>query len=913
MLVGRVPEMQTLTQLVAEARLGSATVQVLLGDPGVGKTALLQQVVSGLAEDCRVLRATGIETEQEIAFAGLSQLLGPALDTLSSIPKPQAEALSSALALRAGKPGDRFAIGAATLSVLSTFAERGPVVVVVDDAHLLDLPTLEALAFAARRLQADPVLILLAARRHEVPQALAGLPVLELSGLEPEAARQLLERSAAGVVTKERFDEVFHHTAGNPLALCELGADLEGFDPGPQGLPATVPTAVTRAFARRLGSVDQRARAVLLCAVVAGGDLALVATACADLGLDVAALAPGEDAGLVVVHHGRVDFQHPLLRAAVYSGSTAEQRHQTHRAVARAFPPGDVDRRAWHLAAAAWGPDAEVADLLVRAGEDAFARSGYAVAASALHRAASLSVDGQLRCARLLRAAEAAWAAGQPDRVTALLDELAGLRPRTDVAIGVIELRAAVAARTGSLREALTMLQGAAAQESTVDRAVVLLADAAHAAFYLGDTAASLALAESLEELTPRATTARSRALGLMAGGISRVLTGGGGADEIREAVPLLESSLDLRSDPRRLPWLMLAPLFLRESTGGDRLRSLVEEVRGAAGLGTLPAVLFHIARDRATTDAWDRAGADFSEAIRLARETGQHTELAASLAGRCCLAARQGDEAGCRKDAEESLALCHERSIHLFEAWVLMALGDLELSLGHTETAIARLQTLEAQLSEWGMADPDLSSAPELVDALLRSGEVEAAVALVAPYVAAADAKGQPWARARARRARGLVAADDEVDAWFAQALDLHTLTLDRFETARTRLAYGERMRRIGRRVDARVELRSALDSFERLGAASWSQRAAGELAATGETVERADVGWRTSLTPQELQVSLLLAEGRTTREAAAALFLSPKTVEYHLRKVYTKLSIHSREELGAALVVTTSDNVSG
>jgi DNA-binding CsgD family transcriptional regulator len=391
-----------------------------------------------------------------------------------------------------------------------------------------------------------------------------------------------------------------------------------------------------------------------------------------------------------------------------------------------------------------------------------------------------------------------------------------------------------------------------------------------------------------------------------MACGIARVMTGRGGAAEIREAVPLLESSADLRADPRRLPWLMLAPLFLRERSSGDRLRSLVAQVRGAAGVGTLPALLFHVALDEATTDAWDRAGADFAEAVRLARETGQTTELAASLAGRCRLASRQGDADRCRADAEAALWICRERSIHLAEAWVLLARGDLELSLGDPSSAVATLRSLELLLSAQGMADPDMSPVPELVDALLRTGEPGEARRLVTPYVEAADAKGQPWARARARRAAGLVATDDRVDEVFGEAVDLHRRTPDRFELARTRLAHGERLRRVGRRVDARVRLREALESFDRLGAAAWSRQAADELGASGETVERVEVGWRSALTPQELQVGLLLAEGRTTREAAAALFLSPKTVEYHLRKIYTKLGIHSREELATELTGT-------
>jgi DNA-binding CsgD family transcriptional regulator len=903
MLVGRVPEVRTITRLVAGARLGDAAVLALLGEPGVGKTALLEHSVAALGEEFRVLRATGTETERELAFAGLSQLLGPALDVLDAIPAPQAEALAAALALRSGRPGDRFAIGAATLSLVSRYAEAGPVALVVDDAHLLDRPTLEALAFAARRLDADPVLWLLAARTPDVGESLTGLPALELAGLDPEPAREVLHRAAGRPVVGERFAELYRRTAGNPLALQEFGADLGSLEAEAPGFPATAPTAVTRAFARRIGLLAPGARAVLLVSAAAGGDLSLAAAACGRLDLDVARLADAEDAALVTVREGRVEFRHPLLRAAAYSGGTATERHGAHRAVADALPPDDVDRRAWHLSEAVWGPDADVADLLARAADHALARSGYAVASSAYHRAALLSPGADERCRRLLRAGETAWAAGQPERATARLDELAGLDPRPDVAGGALELRAAIAARTGSLREALEMLLSAADRADSPDQCVVVLADAVHAAFYLGDTATSLTLVDRLTELTPKAASSRARALGLMACGIARVLAGRGGADEIRAAVPLLESSADLQADPRRWPWLLLAPLFLRDASGGTRLRARVEEIRGSAGVGMLPAVLFHVARDQATTDAWDRASANYTEAVRLADETGQATELAISLAGRCWLRARQGDEVGCREDAREALRLCAERTIHLGEAWVLFALGDLELSLGDATAAVGHFRELEDLLARRGMGDADLSPCPELVDALVRTGDVAGARDRVPAYVAAAEDKGQPWARARARRAKGLVAPDDELDAAFEDALALHAGTLDRFETARTRLAYGERLRRAGRRVDARPRLREALATFERLGAARWSGRAAAELTATGETVRRSEVGWRPALTPQELQVGLLLAEGRTTREAAAALFLSPKTVEYHLRKVYTKLGIHSRDELAAAM----------
>ena len=316
-----------------------------------------------------------------------------------------------------------------------------------------------------------------------------------------------------------------------------------------------------------------------------------------------------------------------------------------------------------------------------------------------------------------------------------------------------------------------------------------------------------------------------------------------------------------------------------------------------------MPSVLFHVARDQATTTAWAEAAANYSEAIRLARETGQTTELAMSLAGLCWLESRQGKEAACRRHAEEALGLCTERDIHLGEAWVRYALGDLELSLGHPELAVEHLQSLVSLLERQELTDADLIPGPELADVLLRLGNVQEAREVVTGFRARAASKGQPWSQARGDRAWGLLAPEDEIDQTFGSALARHEKTLDSFEVGRTTLAYGERLRRAGRRVDARVQLRKALAVFETLGAAQWSNHAAAELTATGEKVRQPGTDPMSSLTPQELQVSFLLATGRTTRETAAALFLSPKTVEYHLRKVYTKLGICSRAELAERL----------
>jgi DNA-binding CsgD family transcriptional regulator len=347
-------------------------------------------------------------------------------------------------------------------------------------------------------------------------------------------------------------------------------------------------------------------------------------------------------------------------------------------------------------------------------------------------------------------------------------------------------------------------------------------------------------------------------------------------------------------------------PLYLRDDSEARTLSAAVNRARDEAAVGALPALLFSLARDQATTSGWTEASANYGESARLAAETGQVTERLMSTAGLCWLESRQGREASCRAHATEVLEHPAVGQLHMAVAWVRHALGDLELSLGEPGRAVLELRRLTALLAEHEMADVDLVPGPELVEALLRLGQGAEAATTAAAYEQAAEAKGQPWALARAARARGLVAADDDGDEaqrWFERALETHEATLDVFETARTRLAYGERLRRAGQRTDARTQLRPALETFEELGAERWGARAAAELAATGESVRRRGADPRSLLTAQELQVSLLLVEGRTTRETAAALFLSPKTVEYHLRKVYTKLDVRSRSELAEFL----------
>lgn len=905
MLVGRERERRVIQSLVAAARVGESAVLLLVGEAGIGKTALLDDAAAS-ATGMRLLRATGTESESGVPFGALLQVLRPALVHLDQIPPPQADALASALALRPGTGGDRFAIGAATLSLLSRFAEDQPLALLVDDAHLLDLPSAQALTFAARRLTADPVAVLAAVREGQsCPLTEADLPVLHVGALSFTATRDLLAASGRPL-GDQAAGRLFAVTGGNPLAVVELADDVENLDPGPFGTPVPVPASLARAFARRVDRLSEAARTSVLVAATGGGDLHLVARACQLLEVGVSALEEAEDAGLLRVEADRITFRHDLIRSAVYSDAPAGRRRAVHRALAAALPEHDADRRAWHLGEAALGPDEDVARGLDAVAARARGRSAHAVAAAAFERAARLSPDGAGRVDRLVAAGESAWQAGMGNHAVALLDRASGPGLSPALRVRIAGLRGTIAARTGSVEEARDLLiaAGTEAADADPDTAVMLLAEAVLACFHLADTASMLAASDQIDRVLERTVSEPARLVGAIAGGVAGVLTGRGGPQRIRRAVQELVPTAHLVQDQRVAPWLVLGPLFLRESgTGRALVQTVVEDLRRRSVVGGLPFLLFHVARDQATTDRWNIAELSYSEGMHLAREAGQACDLAACLAGLAWLEARQGKEVSCRQHAAEALQICGPRHIALFHSWSLFAMGELELGLGRPDAAITHLDRLEALLAELRLVDADLSPAPELVDALARVGRDDLARETAARFAARAATKGQPWALARAARAVALTCADDEIDEHFSGALDHHARTLDSFELARTQLSYGSRLRRARRRVDARPMLRASLATFENLGAVPWADQAANELLATGETAQRRDVTAVDQLTPQEMQVARLLSAGRTTREAAAALFLSPKTVEYHLRHVYVKLGIRSRAELAGGL----------
>lgn len=904
MLLGRTDERLALDRLLAEAEGGRSGVLVLVGEPGIGKTALLDYT-EDRAEGMHVLRARGVESEAEIPFAGLAELLGPVLSFIEQIPDPQAAALAGALSLGPAKPGDRFAVGAATLSLLSASAEELPLVLLVDDAHWLDGSSAEALRFAARRLVADPIAMVIASREGEA-SLLDGsdLRVLRVPGLaRSDAAALLAESDLSGDVA----DRLIRTAGGNPLALLELASDGHGLAAAPPEVPVPISTDIASAFLRRFGRLPEPTRRVLVLAAASDtGDLGILERAAAILGLDSDDLVPAEGAGLIELVAGEVIFRHPLARAALYADAPASERRSAHAALASVLPDHDVDRRAWHLASASIGPDEAAAAALEQAGVRARERSAYAVASAAFERGAGLALEGDVRGRMLFAAAESAWLSGDTDRTLARLDEAdpdAGTAP---LSARVDHLRGQVAVRQGPVMKGYPLIVGASGKlaDSDPDAASLMLAQAVHACFYAGDTPAMVAAANRAMELAERHRSDRVQFFATIANGMALIADGDGdaGAAAVRKAVEIAEGADELRDDPALLIWAAVGPLWLREADAG---RGLIEEAFGRAraevAVGVLPGLLHILARDQATTDQWSAAEASYDESIRLAKETGQRVELGAALAGLAWLEARQGREVSCRDHAAAAVELCGELGVGLYRVWAIQSIGDLELGLGRPDKAAEHYEAQAEALSELGIADVDLSPAPELVDVFLRLRRDDDAASVAAGYIADAEEKGQPWSLARAARCRGLLAGpeDDEMDSCFEEALRFHDRTPDLFEKARTLLAHGGRLRRVRRRVDARESLRRALASFERLGAAPWADQAEAELAATGETARRRDPSTLDDLTPQELQIARLLAGGKTTREAAAAIFVSPKTVEYHLRHVYQKLEIHSREEL--------------
>ncbi|MGH9214580.1 MAG: ATP-binding protein [Acidimicrobiales bacterium] len=908
-MIGRSDERALIEHLLADARSGRSGTLVLSGEPGVGKSVLMGHAVES-AVGMRVLRATGVETELDLAFAGLDQLVRPVLPLAERLPARQADALLGAFGLTDRTSEDRFLVAAATLSLLSEAAEDAPVLCVVEDAHWLDRPSGEALGFAARRLEAEGIVVLAATRDQPWP----GLPSVQLCGFGPDEVGELL-RDRADEIAPDVRARLIDETGGNPLALVELAESLSpgqlaGQEPLPRPLRLTA--RVQEAFLVRARLLPEASQTLLLVAAADDtADPAVVFGAAAGLGVGREALEPAERAGLVGVDgNGRLVFRHPLVRAAVYQSATFSGRTAAHGALAGVLD-GDkhIERRAWHRAATVVGPDEGIAGLLERSGETARQRGGYAVAAAAFERAAELSAERSRRARLGVAAAHAAFQAGQADRAARLADQAERLVDDPVAADEVAMLRGRIAFAQGSSVMAHDLLVSAARGLAERDprTAAAVVVEAARAAWNANDPGRH---AEATKVLTTLQLPAGDP-LRLVADttiGVDALMAG-----RVTDAIALLrrgtEAWLSLVTTERARDIddgtieaslaLAGAARVTGDDAAGMTLRaSAVTECRRRGLAARLPWALVNLSMTEAMAGQHSAALVSGTEGLRLARDLGQPTVVCSCEAILAWLAAVRGEEERCRELATDAVALSETHQLAAIGVMATWALGLLELSLGRPERAFDRL--VDRVRGPLVMPSVQCLITPDLVEAGTRAGRGDELAEFVTWYEEWAQCTGQPWAEAAVHRCRALLAEETAEDRYQA-ALRLHQRAGPDhrpFDRARTQLLYGQWLRRARRRVDARPELAGAHETFQRLGATPWADRAVTELRATGQRVRRQDPGG-SRLTPQEVQVVRLVAEGGSNQEVAAQLFLSPRTVAYHLYKAFPKLGVGSRADL--------------
>ncbi|NRQ33647.1 AAA family ATPase [Nonomuraea sp. NN258] len=877
MLYGRADEQRVIEDLLRRARQGGSAVLVITGEPGVGKSALADHAVAS-ADGFTALRGSGVESEAELPYAGLHQLLLPALGALDRLPELQAAALRRALGLT--HPGgaekaagdDRFLVGVATLSLLAEVAEPEPLLCVVDDAQWLDRASRDALLFAARRLRAEGVVLIFVARPEFDADGLPGLP---LTGLGGAAARELLAARAPDLAADVR-ERILAEAEGNPLGLIELPLSAES---APELGPLPLTRRLQDAFHHRVARLPEPARALLLVASAEDtGELRVIMSAAARaFDVDESALETCEEADLVRVRGTTLSFRHPLARSAVYQAAGFARRRAAHRALAEVSGP---ERGIWHLAIAASGPDERLAGELERAAAGFRLRTGYAAASAVLERAAALSDDAEARGRRLADAADAALTAGQLDRAWQLTtQELDRTRSGGETRLRLANIRADVEFERGKLADASdTLLKAARPPAGVADApARTLLLQAVRNAWYAHD----LALAREATALLAglRHDDDPLRPLMAMAEGMTALLAGRPGV-----ALPLLrrvvaggrlaeEGLYGLRNNAAQT-----ALLVGDHESATAIARLLASECTSLGMIGWLPHTHLLLAWADVMAGRHREAAAEAEAGERIAVQTGQ-AHLEAQLCGvRAWLAAVAGDARACGELAGRASAVPHGR------AWAGWALGLLDLGLGRYDAALDRLEPVSAHHP---------AAVADLVEAAVRSGAPERAAGPLAAFADWVPAAEQPWARAVLDRCLALT-SDDEAAHVAATATD------QPFDQARARLLHGERLRRERHKQEARTPLRAAAETFDRLGARPWAERAAAELRATGETLTRdSDADLLGRLTPQELQVVRLAATGATNKEIAAQLFLSPRTVGHHLYNAYPKLGVSTRTEL--------------
>ena len=904
-LPGRRAQCRELDQLMSAVRAGQSTTLVMRGEQGIGKTALLDYAAAH-ATGCRVAHATGIQSELELAYAGLHQLCGPMLDHLDGVPAPQQDALRTALGLRPGSAPDRFLVGLAVLSLLSDVAQEQPLLCLVDDGQWLDQASVQVLAFVARRLRSESVGLVFAV--SEAIRELAGLPVLVIPGLRDADARLLLDATLPGPIDAQVRDQIIAEAHGNPLALLELPRGLTAAQlAGGFGVPVATgePSRMEQSFRRRFQALPVPTRRLLhIAAADPTGDAALVWRAAAWAGISADAGAAAADDGLAEFG-ARIRFRHPLVRSAAYQSGSVQEIRQAHRALAQVTDAQlDPDRRAWHIAQAAAGPDEDAAAELERSADRAQARGGIVAAAAFLERAAILTLEPAARGRRALAAAHAKLEAGELDAAAEMLT-VAEAAPATgagEAQADLVRARIAFAASRGSDAPALLLTAARRLESVDIELARATYLDALSAGIFAGQLARpgsglwEVARAAANAPAPPRAPTAPD----LLLEGLAAYYTEGyqAGVPILRRAVGAFGAGMSVAEELRWLWLACLTAVHIWDDGSWDRLSArYVDLARQAGALGELPLALSMRAHCLLLCGQLTASDALSEEALTATEATGG----ALAPYGALSLAALRGDERAVSRLIDSVAPEVSERGEGVAMSAIGMANALLFLGLGRYQEAMPAAQL--ATSSPGTIGTPPWAIA-ELIEAATRSGKTDLAADAYERFAEMTSASGTDWALGHRARASAQLSEGAAADDRYREAIERLERTAMRICLARAHLLYGEWLRRERRRTDARQQLRTAYDMLDSMGVGAFAERARRELLVNGETPrKRTPAAGHEELTAQEAQIARLACDGLSNPEIGARLFISAHTVQYHLRKVFAKLGITARSQLDRVL----------
>jgi DNA-binding CsgD family transcriptional regulator len=906
-LIGRSSELAHLKSLLEQVRGGMSGAVVLRGEAGIGKTALLSATIDA-ADDLSVIQLEGIESEMQLGYAALHRLIVPYLSRLDHLPEPQRDALRSAFGFTSSAPADRFMVGLAALALLGEVAKDEPLLLIVDDAQWLDRDSVATLVFVARRLHADRIAIIFAARESlEIGIAFQGIPELWITGLEEGSARHLLSSSVSDPVTYQVAGRIIAVTRGNPLALLELSGELSSehlTDRSPLPDPLPIGELIEARFLRQVRQMPSETQTMLLVAAAdPDGDPATLWRAADVLGLSADAVRPAVDDRLLVIDP-RVTFRHPLVRSAVYGGSSGADRRRVHLALASVMDPvRDSDRRALHMASGAVGTDESLAAALEQAGAQARARGGFVAESSFLVRAADLSPDPHRRAGRLLAAAQSSFLAGNAGYSDSLLRQA-----RPDLVDPIDKAQAQrldgrLRLPLGQPQFASSLLLGAARAFETIDQALshhslldAFLAFTASEQFTEGTTKieiAEVALASLSAQKVPL-----SPADILLKGVALRY------AGEYAGAAPAIRYSAhahEAMSSEQMNRWTHLGAMMAYELWDDVAVRSNMESLeRAAREQGALPSLqiaLMGLATIETRSGRFSAAQDRYSELQDVTVAIGDYAEFYALFEVE--VMAWRGDDTTRAKAAELKEGAVAFRTASPAH-YANLALSILELAEGrYSEALVAARSITDLDAVGWGCL-----ALPIVVESAVRCNDLLAAEGALARLAERASASSTPWSLGLLARCRALMADSSAAAALYEEALERLGNTSWATEVARTHLLFGEWLRRQKRRAEAREQLRLAHEMFDTMGAKVFAERARVELLATGERVRARRAETANDLTPRELQIARLAAQRATSREIAGQLFISANTVEYHLRKVFQKLGVTSRRDLPGLLL---------